>query len=108
MKLTTNTISMIIIGTFFISSIHSDQLVFLSTPSYRADKNGNNDPIIITILYDNYMFVSGTQADWGYSCLIENTEKTILFDTGYNPDIFTKNVKELNRDLSQIDAVVSI
>jgi 7,8-dihydropterin-6-yl-methyl-4-(beta-D-ribofuranosyl)aminobenzene 5'-phosphate synthase len=72
----------------------------------NADKNVSNNPITITILYDNYVFAKGTQAGWGFSSLIENTEKTILFDTGYNPDILMKNVKELNKDLSQIDAVV--
>ena len=38
--------------------------------------------ITISILYDNYVFTQGLKAEWGFSCLIEGTEKVILFDTG--------------------------
>lgn len=59
----------------------------------------------ITILYDNYIFTEGTKADWGFSCLIEGTEKTILFDTGTNPDILWHNIKQLNIDVDKIDLI---
>ena len=44
--------------------------------------------IEITILYDNYPFSAGLKTDWGFSCIIKGTEKTILFDTGTKSDIF--------------------
>jgi 7,8-dihydropterin-6-yl-methyl-4-(beta-D-ribofuranosyl)aminobenzene 5'-phosphate synthase len=45
-----------------------------------------------TVLYDNYLYRDGTKADWGFSCLVEGPEKTILFDTGTSPEILTQNV----------------
>lgn len=52
-------------------------------------------PITFTILYDNYVFKEGLQADWGFSCLIQGTEKTILFDTGTKSSLFLENVRKL-------------
>ena len=88
---------------FYLSPI---SLVVSNPANHQSNEEPTVDSIIITILYDNYIFAQGTKADWGFSCLIENTEKTILFDTGTDPDILIKNVNELNKDLSQIDAIV--
>ena len=52
-----------------------------------------------TVLYDNYLYQDGTKADWGFSCLVEGPEKTILFDTGTSPDILIQNVDALRVDL---------
>ncbi len=56
------------------------------------------DQIKVTILYDNYIHTDGTKSDWGYSCLIEGTEKTILFDAGTQGDILMHNIRKLNVD----------
>jgi len=63
-------------------------------------------PLKFTVLYDNYVHQEGTQADWGFSCLIEGAEKTILFDTGTKPEILMSNVKALNVDLKKVEIVV--
>jgi len=60
----------------------------------------------ITILYDNYVFTEGTKADWGFACLVEGPEKTILFDTGMQPSVLRENIEKLKIDLSGIDLVV--
>ncbi|MDH4258456.1 MAG: MBL fold metallo-hydrolase, partial [Candidatus Aminicenantes bacterium] len=70
--------------------------------AFSLDKS----PITITILYDNYMFTEGTQTDWGFSCLIKGTEKTILFDTGTNPDILMHNIKTLGVNPKEVELVV--
>ncbi len=62
--------------------------------------------IQVTILYDNYVHAAGTQADWGFACLIEGTEKTILFDTGTQPAIFQHNLETLKIDVHKVDQVV--
>jgi 7,8-dihydropterin-6-yl-methyl-4-(beta-D-ribofuranosyl)aminobenzene 5'-phosphate synthase len=59
-----------------------------------------------TVLYDNYVFQDGTRADWGFSCLIEGAEKTILFDTGTKPEILVHNIEALKVDLKKVDLVV--
>lgn len=66
----------------------------------------NGPEINITVLYDNYVHVPGTKADWGFSCLIEGTDKTILFDAGTNPEIFWHNINQLEIDINQIDVIV--
>lgn len=63
-------------------------------------------PIKFTILYDNYLFKEGTKADWGFSCLIEGTEKTILFDTGTHSEILLHNVAQLGVNLKKVDQIV--
>lgn len=62
--------------------------------------------IKFTILYDNYDAQVGLEPDWGFSCLIEGTEKTILFDTGTNGDLLLRNAKALNADLNSVELVV--
>lgn len=69
-------------------------------------KEGWNKPVTFTILYDNYLHKEGTKTDWGFSCLIEGTEKTILFDTGTQPEILLHNVKALNVDLKKVEQIV--
>lgn len=59
-----------------------------------------------TVLYDNYVFREGTQADWGFCCLVEGAEKTILFDTGTKPDVLMHNVEALKVDLTKVDLIV--
>ena len=60
----------------------------------------------ITILYDAFGKPSGMEKDWGYSALVEYGGKRILFDTGDNPEILARNVKEAHADLSHLDFVV--
>ena len=60
----------------------------------------------ITILYDNYVYTEGTKSDWGFACIVEGTEKTILFDTGTKEDILFHNVNRLKIDLKKVKQVV--
>lgn len=62
--------------------------------------------VTATILYDNYVVDKNTKADWGFSCLIEGAEKTILFDTGTKPEILWQNIDELGVDVKSIDCIV--
>jgi 7,8-dihydropterin-6-yl-methyl-4-(beta-D-ribofuranosyl)aminobenzene 5'-phosphate synthase len=63
-------------------------------------------PLRITVLYDNTAARPDCRADWGFACLVEGTEKTILFDTGTKADVFAANVGALGVDLSRVDALV--
>lgn len=60
----------------------------------------------MTVLYDNYAYLDGTQTDWGFACLIEGMEKTILFDTGMKPDILFHNIEKMNVNLDEVDVIV--
>jgi len=60
----------------------------------------------ITIIYDNTAFRKDLQADWGFSCLIEEKDTPrILFDTGANGEILLSNMEKLEIDLLSIEEV---
>ena len=61
--------------------------------------------IKITIIYDNTAFLAALKPDWGFSCLIEAHNRTILFDTGSNGSILLENMKKLDIDPLSIDEV---
>lgn len=60
----------------------------------------------VTILYDAFGNPGSLKQDWGFSALVEYNGKTILFDTGNDPEIFAANVKGLRIDLKKLDFVV--
>ena len=60
----------------------------------------------ITVLYDNYLFEGNCRAEWGYSCLVETPDITILFDTGGDPEILAHNIETLDIDIQSIDCIV--
>ena len=69
--------------------------------SYGPEEN----PITITTIYDNYIFNEGPKTDWGFSCIIKGTEKTILFDTGTKSDILFHNINKLNVNPKDVELV---
>jgi 7,8-dihydropterin-6-yl-methyl-4-(beta-D-ribofuranosyl)aminobenzene 5'-phosphate synthase len=64
------------------------------------------DSITITILYDNVTAREDLIPSWGFSCLIQGLEKTILFDTGADGPTLLANMKRLNLDPQVIDVIV--
>ncbi|MFH1943688.1 MAG: MBL fold metallo-hydrolase [bacterium] len=78
-------------------------VLLMGVPLALAQKG---EQIKMTVLYDNTIFAEGTQADWGFACLIEGTEKTILFDTGTKSDVLLHNLKLLKVDLEKVDQIV--
>jgi 7,8-dihydropterin-6-yl-methyl-4-(beta-D-ribofuranosyl)aminobenzene 5'-phosphate synthase len=69
-------------------------------------RTGITNPIRISVIVDNYAASADTKTNWGFSCLIEGAEKTILFDAGADPDIFMHNVAQMKIDLSRVQQVV--
>jgi 7,8-dihydropterin-6-yl-methyl-4-(beta-D-ribofuranosyl)aminobenzene 5'-phosphate synthase len=62
----------------------------------------------LTIVYDNEIFEKdiGLKSDWGFSCVIETEDVTILFDTGDKGDILLGNMKILDIDPGNISKIV--
>lgn len=60
----------------------------------------------LTILYDNNPYEESCMTEWGFSCLVELEDKTILFDTGGDPEVFAHNIDALGVDITEIDCVV--
>lgn len=51
--------------------------------------------LTITILYDNNEHDERLETAWGFSCLVEGLEKTILFDTGGDSSMLLSNMDKL-------------
>ena len=59
----------------------------------------------ISIVYNNVAFSDGMELDWGFSCVVRNTGRTILFDTGGDGRILLKNMAKLGINPQEIDTV---
>jgi len=59
----------------------------------------------ITVVYDNEANV-GLKSGWGFSCLIEENNKEILFDTGCEGKGLVYNLKKIGYDVQNIDVLV--
>jgi len=64
------------------------------------------DDVRLTIVYDNYAFRPELETAWGFSCVIEGFEQTILFDTGGDAAIFRRNMAALQIDPRSIDILI--
>jgi len=64
------------------------------------------DIMVLTIVYDNNDYDPSLQTAWGFSCLVETGETTILFDTGGDASTLLDNMERLGIDPQAIDAVV--
>ena len=53
-----------------------------------------------------YNFDENFKSSWGFSCLIEGTEQTILFDTGDKDGNLMHNFKAAGKDPGDVDLVV--
>jgi 7,8-dihydropterin-6-yl-methyl-4-(beta-D-ribofuranosyl)aminobenzene 5'-phosphate synthase len=70
------------------------------TPTEVAEK------LAITILYDNNEYDERLETAWGFSCLVEGLEKTILFDTGGDSAMLLRNMRKLGIDPQIVEAIV--
>ena len=59
--------------------------------------------IRLTLVYDNIPLRKDLRNDWGFACLIEGLDKTVLFDSGRYDNIFMSNLATLQIDPQQID-----
>jgi 7,8-dihydropterin-6-yl-methyl-4-(beta-D-ribofuranosyl)aminobenzene 5'-phosphate synthase len=59
----------------------------------------------IMIVYDNEA-EPPYKGDWGFACLIESKNYTMLFDTGANNSILLRNMEKINVMVENIQAVM--
>jgi 7,8-dihydropterin-6-yl-methyl-4-(beta-D-ribofuranosyl)aminobenzene 5'-phosphate synthase len=60
----------------------------------------------ITVVFDNNRYDSRLDTSWGFSCVVELDETSILFDTGGDGGILLCNMSVLGLDPLEIDTVV--
>jgi len=62
--------------------------------------------LTITIIYDNNEYDERLETAWGFSCLVEGLEKTILFDTGGDSAMLLRNMRKLGIDPQDVEVIV--
>ena len=64
------------------------------------------EDLTVTIIYDNRVGAEGLKSAWGFACLIEGLEKTILFDTGGDGPTLLGNMAALGIEPRDIGVIV--
>lgn len=72
----------------------------------ETESQAETDTLRLTICYDNNPYAEGLQTAWGFSCLVEGAEETILFDVGGDGSVLLSNMAKLGTDPKAVDAVV--
>lgn len=69
-------------------------------------KNKSQSKVAITVVYDNVSYDSTLTAEWGFGCVIQTEQDTLLFDTGSKGNVLLDNMAKLNIDPHSIQSVV--
>jgi 7,8-dihydropterin-6-yl-methyl-4-(beta-D-ribofuranosyl)aminobenzene 5'-phosphate synthase len=83
-------------------------LLCMMQTNVAADEieKSEQDRLRLYVVFNNVPYKAGLVTSWGFACLIEGLDKTILFDTGGNGEILFANMRRLGLDTNAIDAVV--
>jgi len=79
--------------------------ILLACGTTLVDAFESAEEVRVTVLYDNTCAVEGVESDWGFSCVVQGTGKTILFDAGTKPEIFARNVDASKVNLKNVERV---
>lgn len=60
----------------------------------------------LTVVYNNLPQVDGLSTAWGFACVVEANQHTVLFDTGGDGETLLANMRRLGLDPRHIEAVV--
>jgi 7,8-dihydropterin-6-yl-methyl-4-(beta-D-ribofuranosyl)aminobenzene 5'-phosphate synthase len=85
------------------ASILIGPLSSIALPQQRVEKPVE---VNMTILYDNNRFDPRLKAAWGFSCVVQGLEKTILFDTGGDGSTLLGNMRQLGIQPAAVEIVV--
>lgn len=73
--------------------------------SQKSDSTVLQD-VKLTVIFDNYESAPGLKTAWGFACLVETDDVTLLFDTGGDGDILLHNMSALKIDPGAIDILM--
>jgi len=62
--------------------------------------------VTLTTVYDNYQVNTALRTAWGFGCVIQSGNESVLFDTGGDGGILLKNMRQLQLQPTQISKVV--
>ncbi len=58
------------------------------------------------VVFNNVPYKPGLKTSWGFSCLIEGLDKTVLFDTGGDGGILLSNMEHLGLQAEAVEMIV--
>jgi 7,8-dihydropterin-6-yl-methyl-4-(beta-D-ribofuranosyl)aminobenzene 5'-phosphate synthase len=76
------------------------------TPTPEPTPTETAEGLTITIVYDNNEYDERLETAWGFACLLERGDLTLLFDTGGDAPTLLSNMDVLEIDPRDIDIVV--
>lgn len=65
-----------------------------------------DNPPLITVICDNYTVRQDLEATWGFACWIAHDGRNILFDTGCDGIVLSKNMARLGLNPAAIDLMM--
>jgi 7,8-dihydropterin-6-yl-methyl-4-(beta-D-ribofuranosyl)aminobenzene 5'-phosphate synthase len=72
-----------------------------------ANEIPDNESLQLTVVFNNVHYnIAELTSGWGFACVIEGRDNTILFDTGADGNTLLSNMNVLGLDPQQIDTVV--
>jgi 7,8-dihydropterin-6-yl-methyl-4-(beta-D-ribofuranosyl)aminobenzene 5'-phosphate synthase len=79
--------------------------LFTSSLAFGGNVQTRSRVFRVAVIFNNIPFDTRLTTSWGFSCLIEGTEQTILFDTGGDGKILLSNMNLMDIDPKSIDTV---
>jgi 7,8-dihydropterin-6-yl-methyl-4-(beta-D-ribofuranosyl)aminobenzene 5'-phosphate synthase len=76
-----------------------------ASQSQPASQPSPKGQIVLTIVYDNNPGRDDMTPAWGFGCVVQGLDRTILFDTGGDGRLLLANMRAAGVDPNQIDAV---
>ena len=82
--------------------------VLMAAEGLEAEGTKKVEPgtIRLQVVFNNVPYQKGLETSWGFACLVERPDTTLLFDTGDNGDILLSNLQQLGRDPGAVRAIV--
>jgi 7,8-dihydropterin-6-yl-methyl-4-(beta-D-ribofuranosyl)aminobenzene 5'-phosphate synthase len=77
-----------------------------SVETMPTESKGGIVSVTITVVYDNNPYDPRLKTAWGFGCLVETDQATILFDTGGDGAMLLGNMTTLKIDPQSIEVVV--
>lgn len=78
----------------------------ISEPTPKPTPTEMLERITLSVVYDNNDYDPRLQTAWGFACLVEMDETTILFDTGGDGTVLLSNMATLGLDPREIDMII--
>ncbi|MFO7934716.1 MAG: MBL fold metallo-hydrolase [Bacteroidales bacterium] len=76
-----------------------------TAPAQEASAGPDDKFLKVTIIYDNFQGDKKLETDWGFGCLVQYGENSLLFDAGRKVDLYKENAQQLKIKPEKIPAL---